>query len=325
MTAEDPFWIVAHRGSPTVCVENTIRSFERGVAEGANALELDLCPTKDGHIAVWHDFDPRHLVARLREWGLEPLVAHRPIVPSASRWRRPTIDLTLDELRSRYGYAHKRGGGRVPAFIPTLDDVIAWAAKRSEIGLVFLDVKIPDDHVHLAAPLIRRLDQLVEHHRPRFRIVLEGAHAKVIGELCRLTRGRRYDCSLDIQPHAGVVFDLRSCSAVCAAIERDLRHATPQKPRHVTLWPFRTHRRIVARDLARMREHNAKNPDAPIEGVCSFTINAAREMRALIDLGVHGIQSDRPGLLHRVAAACGRRVRFERPATDAATEARAPG
>ena len=38
----------------------------------------------------------------------------------------------------------------------------------------------------------------------------------------------------------------------------------------------------------------------------SFTINDEREMSSLIRLGVAGIQTDRPGLLRRVAERLGR-------------------
>jgi hypothetical protein len=82
----------------------------------------------------------------------------------------------------------------------------------------------------------------------------------------------------------------------------------PQRPRSITLFPFATHRRIVKADLARAARHNASSPDVAIEGLCSFTINHPREMRELIELGVWGIQSDRPGLLRRVALECGRSV-----------------
>ena len=93
-----------------------------------------------------------------------------------------------------------------------------------------------------------------------------------------------------------------------AAIAHGLRLAMPQRPRWITLFPFATHRSIVEHDLGRIARHNESSPEVPIEGVCSFTINRAREMRKLIELGVWGIQSDRPALLRQVALDCGRSV-----------------
>jgi hypothetical protein len=57
-----------------------------------------------------------------------------------------------------------------------------------------------------------------------------------------------------------------------------------------------------------MARHNATYPTRRIENLCCFTINHPGQMRALIDLGVSGIQSDAPGLLRRVAEERGLRV-----------------
>jgi glycerophosphoryl diester phosphodiesterase len=220
---------------------------------------------------------------------------------------RPVSNLALDELRRHYGYATKRRhGARVEAEIPTLQEFFGWAAQRGSLRIAFLDVKLPAHRVDLVPQLLRRLDALVDRLRPRFRIVLESAHASIIRELAHLAP--RYEHALDVEPHVGIVFKAQSCSAARAAIEHRLRHAMPQKPRATTLWPFRTHRRIVRADLELMRRHNARSADAPVQALCSFTINTKKEMEALIDLGVSGIQTDRPDLLRRVALARGRRV-----------------
>ncbi len=45
----------AHRGGSGLAPENTLPAFERGVALGADALELDIQTTRDGEIVVIHD------------------------------------------------------------------------------------------------------------------------------------------------------------------------------------------------------------------------------------------------------------------------------
>src|SRR6188472_1752478 len=94
------FWVIGHRGSPTHEPENTLPSFERALADGANGLELDLCVTADEQVVVWHDADPDESRARFRQLGLEPAVRYRPRVPSQARFRRPVHELTLAELRT---------------------------------------------------------------------------------------------------------------------------------------------------------------------------------------------------------------------------------
>lgn len=299
------FWVVGHRGAPASSVENTIPSFERALADGANGLEVDLSVTSDGEIALWHDFNPQDFRARLRRLGLEPTVRYRPRAPDAARFLRPVGDLTLAELRRHYGYAEKSwGGGAVPAEIPTLRDFLAWGSSERALGLVFLDVKVPDDREDLLRVLLKELDELIARHQPRFHIILESESAGALQILRRL--GAAYDLALDVEPPPGIVTDWEECSAANHAIVNGFRQATAQRPRSITLFPFKTHRQVVLADLARLREHNANNPAASVRGLHAFTINEEVEMRELVQLGISGIQSDRPDLLRRVASASGK-------------------
>lgn len=47
--------LYAHRGDSAHLPENSLQAFERALAEGANALELDIHRTADGHFVVAHD------------------------------------------------------------------------------------------------------------------------------------------------------------------------------------------------------------------------------------------------------------------------------
>lgn len=46
---------VAHRGASGLCPENTLLAFERAIALGVDAIELDVHLTRDGDLAVIHD------------------------------------------------------------------------------------------------------------------------------------------------------------------------------------------------------------------------------------------------------------------------------
>ncbi|MDQ4128806.1 MAG: glycerophosphodiester phosphodiesterase [Actinomycetota bacterium] len=48
-------WNIGHRGAAGLEPENTLRSFRRAEEEGADALEMDLRVTRDGHLVVLHD------------------------------------------------------------------------------------------------------------------------------------------------------------------------------------------------------------------------------------------------------------------------------
>jgi len=53
--------LYGHRGAPAHLPENTLPAFERALADGANALELDVHPTADGHFVVAHDPDGQRM------------------------------------------------------------------------------------------------------------------------------------------------------------------------------------------------------------------------------------------------------------------------
>lgn len=85
--------LFGHRGAPAAgCVENTLASFTRAMADGANAIETDAHQTADGVVVLCHDPDLREVhgtdlqIARatraeLAGYGvptLEELLVHSP-------------------------------------------------------------------------------------------------------------------------------------------------------------------------------------------------------------------------------------------------------
>jgi glycerophosphoryl diester phosphodiesterase len=302
-SARPVFWAVGHRGSPLLEVENTLPSFDRALREGANGLELDLSVTRDGQIVVWHDYDLGGLQAFFRRRGLEPGVAYKPRAPSDGHFRRELGELSLPDFRAHYGYAERKSGRRVDVEIPTLERFWSWAVRRPELEVVFLDLKLPSRRVDLVPRVLERLDAILREHPAPFRFVIESREAAVVREVRRLAP--HSDVAYDVEPHVGFVLDTKGCSAARAAITHGLRRAMAQKPRKVTFFPFLTHYRVVRDDLRRIAEHNARHPERVIERLCCFTINDPAQMRRLIDLGVSGIQSDKPGLLRQVAEARG--------------------
>jgi glycerophosphoryl diester phosphodiesterase len=49
--------VFGHRGASGECPENTLPSFERALARGADILEMDVHLTRDGEVVVLHDAD----------------------------------------------------------------------------------------------------------------------------------------------------------------------------------------------------------------------------------------------------------------------------
>jgi glycerophosphoryl diester phosphodiesterase len=107
--------VQGHRGARAMRPENTMPAFEYAIAQGVDALELDMAVTKDGVIVVSHDPE------------LRPPVCTPP-VNEAPRDRAVIHELTLAEVRQ-----WDCGAKRNPLFatqqpvpgtkMPTLDEV----------------------------------------------------------------------------------------------------------------------------------------------------------------------------------------------------------
>jgi glycerophosphoryl diester phosphodiesterase len=127
-----PVEIIGHRGSPREQRENTLASFARAFAAGADAVELDVHATRDGAVVVHHD----------------PTTNSRPgdtgeVVAIA--------DTTLARLR-----AIDVRGER----IPTLEEVLAIVPDRAT---AYVEVKAP--HIEDAVvAVVRTSDRICAAH-----------------------------------------------------------------------------------------------------------------------------------------------------------------
>jgi glycerophosphoryl diester phosphodiesterase len=104
--------IVGHRGAPRERRENTLPAFERALALGADAVELDVHATRDGVVVVHHD---PHLHSSAGDAGLAG---------------RPLAELSRSELAGR------AVAGDSP--VPLLAEVLDLAAGRAT---VYVEIK----------------------------------------------------------------------------------------------------------------------------------------------------------------------------------------
>jgi glycerophosphoryl diester phosphodiesterase len=285
--------IIGHRGAPYKHAENTLASLATALSEGANALEIDLCITRDGKVVLWHDWDPDSAVARYRESGLEACQRYRPFFPNGED-RRPVTDLSLAELRLRFGYA-RRDGSPIPAArashgIPTFAEFMAWASNRKQLKVVFLDLKVPDDEVEMLAPMLADIEQQIKRYPPGFQIIFISPY-EVILDRIRETHPEWEFCYdrvlFDAIPTATQA-EARRFSAVKVAQDYGNQYAAVGRPTAFTLAPFEVYRSVVLEDL-RYRHEQALETR-----IISWTINDPGEMRELIAMGVDGILTDYP-------------------------------
>lgn len=105
--------VYGHRGAKAHVVENTMPSFERAIADGADGVELDVRTSSDGVVVVMHDPDLKRL--------------------TDGRDQRLCSQLSARELTG----VELVDGGRAP----TLADVLDWA----DAARVLVNVELKHD------------------------------------------------------------------------------------------------------------------------------------------------------------------------------------
>ena len=77
--------IIAHRGASFDAPENTLASIQLGWKQGADAVEIDVQFSKDGHIVVIHDDTTRKTAGVRRKVGAQTLAELRQL--DVGRWK----------------------------------------------------------------------------------------------------------------------------------------------------------------------------------------------------------------------------------------------
>lgn len=166
-----PVLIIGHRGAAAVAPENTLSSFERALADGADGIEFDVRLASDGVPVVIHDPTLRRTALR------------RGRVSSFSSTELGEMDAgTWFNLR----YPRKARPEYVGATIPTLADVFELLGKRD--ARLYVEMKCgPKDRAALAAGVAR----LIRAHSLAARVHVESFDLAAIAEIKRLDGGLR--------------------------------------------------------------------------------------------------------------------------------------
>lgn len=214
--------LLGHRGSPRQHRENTLRSFQAALNAGLDGVELDVRRLADGTLVVHHD---------------ERLFDGRRLA-----------DLTPRQL--------------APHPVPTLEEVLAWAADTGaylNVELKYESVR-PDDRVARTAELLRRHGLLgstiVSSFNPLFLAALRDVAPEV-------GRGLLFDRAPGVMP-------LIAARLGVAALH--------------------PHRNLVTPELIETARRRGWRVNV-------WTVNDADLARRLIGLGVDGLIGDDPAML----------------------------
>lgn len=149
--------IFAHRGASAHAPENTLAAFELALEQGADALELDVKLSADGHVVVIHD----------------------PTVDRTTGAHGKVKDMSLVELR-----ALEAGSFFSSRFstekIPMLEEVFETAGRRAFINVELTNYNTPRDH------LVESVCMLVKRFSLQKRILFSSFYAS------NLSKARSY-------------------------------------------------------------------------------------------------------------------------------------
>ncbi len=254
--------VIGHRGACGVCPENTVVSFAKAVEDGADILEMDVRLSKDKHVVVIHD----EKVDRTTD--------------GAGR----VADMTLAELkRLDAGFRFNAGSAGVAAqhpfrgkgvCIPTFDEVLA-AFPQMPINV---ELKADDPE------LIEGFFALLEKHGRG-----DDVSVLVAGEKHKLVKKIR-------QFGAGIVtgFSRKEVLLTLALNYIGLSGLYLKRCGNAIQLPAKEGRYALVTPALVRAAHRAG-----VE-VHAWTINDAKEMRRLIDMGVDGLFTDAPGVMRKV-------------------------
>jgi glycerophosphoryl diester phosphodiesterase len=164
--------VIGHRGASGYRPEHTMLSYELAIAQGADVIEPDVVPTRDGHLVVRHE----SAITATTDVASHPELADRRTTKTidgrqVSGWF--TEDLTLAELRTLRAVEplpHLRPDN--VAYdgqpIPTLDEVLDLARRSTTsdgrpVG-VAPETKHPSYFRSLGLPLEEKLVAALEAH-----------------------------------------------------------------------------------------------------------------------------------------------------------------
>lgn len=282
-----PCFVVGHRGAARHEAENTIPSFAKAIELGANAIETDVCVTRDGRFVLWHDCRPDEKVALLRQADLENTYLYEPDTPKlGSEWRRSAAELTLEELRAHYGYVPREGDETAQRVeIAVVEELLEWAREEHRLELVCFDVKLGEQKAAAA----RQLGAFVRDARRSGRIRPDLAVALLcpLEETLQamLTESRREPLGEDVRVFAD--FELPGALETAKRFGADCVS-------------FGVRRRVRASLRRELAEVLAAREAGRIDQVIVWTVNEERHLEELVEMGIDGILTDDPACLRRI-------------------------
>ena len=146
--------VIAHRGASGLLPEHTIAAYTRAIDDGADFIEPDLVPTRDGVLVARHENE----ISGTTDVAARAEFADRKVAKvidgtAVTGWFTENFTLAeLKTLRARERLPQLRGTANDGRFeIPTLDEIIALAKARG-VG-IYPETKHPSYFASIGLPI----------------------------------------------------------------------------------------------------------------------------------------------------------------------------
>lgn len=253
--------ILAHQGGELLAPSNTVVAFDKAVQMGVEILELDIHMTKDGHLVVIHD----------------------STVDRTTNGSGRVDELTLNEIQSfDGGYSFKDLNGNYSyrdqdVYIPTLEELF------QRYGHMRFNIEIKDTYPKGADSQIElKLWELIQKYNLEDQVLVVSFQHDIVKRFDDLAQGRVAIAGGSDEVRKLVIlhklFLNRLYKPSVDAIQ------IPTKQSGINLVDKRL---IKEAEKMNMQVHY-------------WTINDEQTMRQLLELGAHGIITDRPDMLLKV-------------------------
>ena len=291
------FDLQGHRGARGLAPENTLAGFARALGLGVSTLELDLAVTRDGVVVVSHDPVLNPDLARGPDGAW--LEGPRPSVIALSRAELAKYD--VGRLRPGSPYA-RQFPDQVPvdgARIPTLAEVFALARRAGNGEVRFnVETKVDPRRPSLTPAPEAFADAVlavVNDAGMASRVLIQSFDWRSLRRVQQKAPGIETVC-LTTEEAGGEQLQRgrRGASAWLGGLDPDdYGGSVPRLVQAAGCRTWSPRHRDLAAD-ARAEAHRLGLRVVPL------TVNEPADMKALVDLGVDGLITDRPDLLRRV-------------------------
>ena len=180
--------MVAHRGASGVLPEQTLEAFDLAIAQGADAIEFDTVPTRDGVLIARHESE---LSATTNVAECEACASRRATrsIDGSTVMGWFAEDFSVGEiqmLRARQRIAFRDHSLDDRFSIPTLDDVLQWRSRANPTLPLFIEIKHPTYFGGIGLPIPELLLPTLMRHDALGResgIALMSFETRVLQEL----------------------------------------------------------------------------------------------------------------------------------------------